>query len=232
MPTTARKTSRYRDKHEAANGVRVFTIRPKTENQSRLLSVIEDYEIVIALGPAGTGKTYCSAAKVAQLYQGGLYDKIILARSIIPTGKSMGYLPGDVKEKLRPWLLPMLSVLEKAFGKNKYEAMYAKGDIDLQPLETIRGRSYENSLIMVDECQNLDFEEIKAITTRLGEGSKMILMGDTFQSDIKGSSSILKFSNMCNRHDLEIPVVQFDADDIVRSDIVGKLVRMFMKEAK
>ena len=100
----------------------------------------------------------------------------------------------------------------------------------MQPLETIRGRSFENSLVLVDECQNLTIEELKAITTRLGENSKMVLMGDSSQSDINSGKDILKFVSICRKHNIEIPIIEFTVEDIVRSDIVGQLVKAFIKE--
>jgi len=207
-----------------------FHIQPKTKNQQLLLDAIDNFPITVTLGAAGVGKTYCAASKVAQLFMSGRYDKIILTRSNVPTGRSLGFFPGDIKEKLTPWLMPTLSVLESKLGKTKYDFMLAKDDIQLQPLETIRGRSYENSLVLVDECQNLTIEELKAITTRLGENSKMVLMGDSSQSDINSGKDILKFVNICRKHNIEIPIVEFTTDDIVRSDIVGQLVRAFIKE--
>jgi phosphate starvation-inducible PhoH-like protein len=207
-----------------------FHIQPKTHNQQLLLEAIEEFPIVVTLGAAGVGKTFCAASKVAQLYLTGKYDNIILTRSNVPTGRSLGFFPGDIKEKLTPWLLPLISVLEKQLGKTKYEYIAAKEILQLQPLETIRGRSFENSLVLVDECQNLTIEELKAITTRLGENSKMVLMGDSSQSDINSGKDILKFVNICRKHNIEIPIVEFTVEDIVRSDIVGQLVKAFIKE--
>jgi len=207
-----------------------FHIQPKTDNQALLLKAIDNFPITVTLGAAGVGKTYCAASKVAQLYLTGNYDHIILTRSNVPTGRSLGFFPGDINEKLTPWLLPLISVLEKQLGKTKYEYILSKNILQLQPLETIRGRSFENSLVLVDECQNLTIEELKAITTRLGENSKMILMGDATQSDIDNGSNIIKFCKICEKHSIEIPIVRFTVDDIVRSDIVGQLVRAFIKE--
>ena len=209
---------------------RSFHIQPKTHNQQLLLDAIESFPIVVTLGAAGVGKTYCAASKVAQLYLTGKYDNIILTRSNVPTGRSLGFFPGDIKEKLTPWLLPLISVLEKQLGKTKYEYILAKNILQLQPLETIRGRSFENSLVLVDECQNLTIEELKAISTRLGENSKMVLMGDSSQSDINSGKDILKFVNICRKYNIEIPIVEFTVEDIVRSDIVGQLVKAFIKE--
>jgi phosphate starvation-inducible PhoH-like protein len=209
---------------------RSFHIQPKTPNQQLLLDAIDEFPITVTLGAAGVGKTYCAASKVAQLFLTGKYDHIILTRSNVPTGRSLGFFPGNVNEKLTPWLLPLISVLEKQLGKTKYEYIEAKNILQLQPLETIRGRSFENSLVLVDECQNLTIEELKAITTRLGENSKMVLMGDSTQSDINSGNEILKFCKICKKHNIDIPIVEFTVDDIVRSDIVGQLVRAFIKE--
>jgi len=209
---------------------RSFHIQPKTQNQGLLLDAIEDFPITVTLGAAGVGKTFCAASKVAQLFQSGTYDHIILTRSNVPTGRSLGFFPGDIKDKLAPWLLPMITVLQKQLTQTKYEYLLAKDTIQYQPIETIRGRSFENSLILVDEVQNITIEELKAITTRLGENSKMILMGDASQSDINNGKDILKFCKMCENSGIEIPIIRFTVDDIVRSDIVGQLVRMFIKE--
>jgi len=146
-----------------------FHVIPKNEKQDKLIRSIKVYPITVTIGCAGTGKTYCSAGTVAQLYLQGKYDKIVLTRANVPTGKSLGHFPGSIQEKMTPWLLPMLEVLEKAFGKAKYQYMINKGEIEIQPIETIRGRSYENALVLVDEAQNLNMDELKAISTRLGE---------------------------------------------------------------
>jgi phosphate starvation-inducible protein PhoH and related proteins len=224
------KRSTRQRKEKFVQAERSFHIQPKTENQKLLLDAIEEFPITVTLGAAGVGKTYCAASKVAQLYLTGKYDNIILTRSNVPTGRSLGFFPGNVNEKLTPWLLPLISVLEKQLGKTKYEYILEKNILQLQPLETIRGRSFENSLVLVDECQNLTIEELKAITTRLGENSKMVLMGDSTQSDIDNGSNIIKFCKICEKYNIDIPIVRFTVDDIVRSDIVGQLVRAFIKE--
>jgi len=219
-----------RKKQEVVRQPRSFHIQPKTKNQGLLLDAIEHFPITVTLGAAGVGKTFCAASKIAQLFLSGNYDNIILTRSNVPTGRSLGFFPGDIKEKLAPWLLPMITVLQKQLTQTKYEYLLAKDTIQYQPIETIRGRSFENALILVDEVQNITIEELKAITTRLGENSKMVLMGDASQSDINNGKDILKFCAMCERAGIEIPIVRFTVDDIVRSDIVGELVKMFIKE--
>lgn len=186
--------------------------------------------ITVTVGCAGTGKTYCSAGTVAHLYLKGGYDKIVLTRANVPTGKSLGHFPGSIQEKMTPWLMPMLEVLAKGFGKGKYTYMLSKNEIEIQPIETIRGRSYENALVLVDEAQNLNIDEIKAITTRLGQNSKLIMMGDPAQSDVKNGQDLDKFCKLIRKNGLNVPVIKFDVEDIVRSDIVADLVKMYLHE--
>ncbi len=222
-----KRNARAKMKPEILQG---FHVQPMNEKQNDLIEAIKYNDISIAIGPAGTGKTYITAMTVANLYSKGGYDKIVLTRANVPTGRSLGFFPGTVQEKLAPWLAPITSVLKKALGESRYENLLSQNRIELQPLETIRGMSYEKTLVMVDEAQNLNFEEIKAITTRLGQDSKLILSGDQSQSDVENGKSLMKFVNMCRKSDIPIPVIEFSVDHIVRSDIVGQLVRMFMKE--
>jgi len=207
-----------------------FNVIPKNEKQDLLIRSIKAYPITVTIGCAGTGKTYCSAGTVAQLFNKGKYKKIVLTRANVPTGKSLGHFPGDIKEKMTPWLLPMLEVLGKAFGKGKFDYMLSKGQIEIQPIETIRGRSYEDSLILVDEAQNLCMDELKAISTRIGENSKLILMGDPAQSDVRNGKDLVDFCYKVRKYGIELPVIEFGVSDIVRSDIVADLVKMFIEE--
>jgi phosphate starvation-inducible protein PhoH and related proteins len=226
----SRRKPRYVEETSIIPTRPVFNIIPKNEKQDDLVKAIKLHPIVVTIGCAGTGKTYCSAGTVAQLFMKGRYNKIVLTRANVPTGKSLGHFPGDIKEKMTPWLMPMLEVLSKAFGKGKFEYLLAKEQIEIQPIETIRGRSYENALVLVDEAQNLGMDEIKAITTRLGENSKLILMGDPAQSDVRDGRDLIEFCNKVQNAGIHIPVIEFGVDDIVRSDIVAALVRLFIKE--
>jgi phosphate starvation-inducible PhoH-like protein len=228
----SKRKSRYAEKSEQNNVHQLnrFNVIPKNDKQDRLIQAIKQYPITVTIGCAGTGKTYCSAGTVAQLFMKGKYDKLVITRANVPTGKSLGHFPGTIAEKMTPWLLPMLEVFQKAFGKGKYEYMLNKEEIEIQPIETIRGRSYENSLVLVDEAQNLCMDELKAITTRLGQNSKLVLMGDPAQSDVRDGRDLVEFCHKVNKVGISLPVVQFGVDDIVRSDIVADLVRMFIEE--
>jgi len=222
-----KKKSRY-----ALNNVyRIgFHVIPKNQKQDLLIKAIKESPITATLGCAGTGKTYCSAGTIAQLFFSGNYKKIVITRANVPTGKSLGHFPGTVQDKMTPWLLPMLEVFKEAFGKGKYEYMLNKSEIEIQPIETIRGRSYKDALVLVDEAQNLNIDELKAITTRLGENSKLVLMGDPAQSDVKNGKDLIKFCSVIKSSGINLPVINFGVNDIVRSDIVADLVKVFIKE--
>jgi phosphate starvation-inducible protein PhoH and related proteins len=224
--------SKRRSRYALKNNVHSigFHVIPKNEKQNRLIRSIQMYPIVVTIGCAGTGKTYCSTGAIASLYQKGNYEKIVITRANVPTGKTLGHFPGTIQDKMTPWLMPMLEVLEEAFSKEKYKYMLNKGEIEIQPIETIRGRSYKNSLVLVDEAQNLSIEELKAITTRLGENSKLVLMGDPAQSDVKNGQDLMTFCSHVERSGILLPVIEFTVKDIVRSDIVAELVKMFIKE--
>ena len=215
---------------EELNSSAAFHIQPKNFTQQYLLDCIDESVITVCIGPAGTGKTYCTGMKIAQLFLKGKYDNIVLSRPNIATGKSLGYFPGTVDEKMEPWLKPIMNVLEIGFGKGKYSYLVEKKQVQIQPIETIRGQSFMNSLIIMDESQNLTIDELKAVTTRVGENSKLILLGDPAQSDYKKGDDLNRFADLCNQHNIHIPIVKFGLKDIVRSDIVADLCKMFYKE--
>lgn len=206
-----------------------YRFKPLNQKQADLVSAIDHFSIITAIGSAGTGKTFCVTYRAAKYLLEGTVDKIVLTRANQPTGKSLGFFPGTLEEKMTPWILPMLNNLRTALGSGKYECAM-KDSIEIQPIETIRGQSFDNSFIIVDEAQNLSFDEIKAISTRIGKNSILVFCGDPAQSDVKHGEGIKKFIDICDKHSIEMPVVKFGIDDIVRSDIVGKLCRAFELE--
>jgi phosphate starvation-inducible PhoH-like protein len=210
---------------------KAFHIQPKNATQNYLLESIENNVMTVVVGPAGTGKTYCSGMKTAQLYLKGGYDKIVITRPNVSTGRTLGYFKGDIEEKMAPWLKPITSVLEDGLGKGRYECMQRQGQIEIQPMETIRGNSFERCIVLVDEAQNLNIEELKALTTRIGEDSKLILMGDPNQSDVSRGTELERFVEMCMKHNIPCPIIRFNLNDVVRSDIVKQLLIMFHKES-
>lgn len=204
--------------------------QPLTPNQNLLQTAIErsSSQLVIATGSAGTGKTYVSMNSAANCLARGQYKQLILSRPNQPTGRSLGYFPGTVAEKLEPWLAPMLSVLKERMNANEYESKRKKS-VFIQPMEVIRGYSFEEAIIAVDEAQNMTWEEIKSVTTRVGKNSKLLLLGDETQSDIR-QPSLSRLSALIKDNSLDCDIINFSIDDIVRSDLVADLVRAYAKE--
>lgn len=207
-------------------------LSPKTDNQSKLIHAIRKHDIVLASGPAGCGKTYVSMALAAKAYAENEIDNIILARANVPTGRTLGHFPGTVEDKLTPWLTPALDVLRKFLGEGLFTYCINKKIIQLQPLETIRGRSFENSFIVIDEAQNLERDETISIITRLGEGSTLLLLGDPFQTDIKTQNGLVWFEEFSQKYKLNIPTINFTVDDVVRSETVKRILVALYTEFK
>jgi phosphate starvation-inducible protein PhoH and related proteins len=209
------------------------TISPRTKSQELLVTSIHRYPVTIAMGPAGTGKTFVAVNTAVDLFfnSNTKYDKIVVARPNIPTGVSLGSFPGDQNEKLESWLGPLLSNFRESVGKGNVETMIKNGQLVLQPIETIRGQSFERSLVLIDEAQNLCKEELIAVVTRLGEDSKMILSGDPDQSD-RRDGGFVWLANFIEAYRLSAGIVRFSIDDIVRSDFVGAFVKALAQSNK
>lgn len=205
-------------------------IVPKTEHQGDLINAIKSSCQVIVFGPAGTGKTYVTATMAADLYTTKQIDRIIITRPMISVGKEIGILPGDLSEKVAPWALPVLDVLNKHLGKGAVETGIKNGNIEMAPLALMRGRSFDDAFIICDEAQNITTHELKMLLTRVGEGSTIVLNGDIMQTDLKDGDGLTKITHLAKKHMLPIPIVEFDLDDIVRSDICAQWVRVFYAE--
>ncbi len=226
------KPKRTRRKTNYKNAVKKKTsgILPKGSNQKLLLSALKEYTQVFILRPAGTGKTYVTATYAADRYTLKEIDKIVITRPHVAVGKDLGYLPGTLEEKTYPWALPVLDVLIKHLGKGAVETGIKNDNIEMAPLALMRGRSFDNSFIIVDEAQNITIHELKMLLTRVGEGSTIVLNGDVQQSDLKEADGLSKVIHLAKKHMLPVPVVEFGVDDIVRSDICAQWVKVFMKE--
>jgi len=205
-------------------------ILPRTDKQRELIEAILSSKQVLTLGPAGTGKTYVTATVAADLYTLKEIDKIVITRPHVAVGKDIGFLPGTLEEKAQPWALPVLDVLVKHLGKGAVDTALKSGNIEVATLALMRGRSFDNSFIIVDETQNIEIPEIKMLLTRVGEGSTIVLNGDIQQSDLKGQSGLAKVIHLSKKHMLDVPVIEFGIDDIVRSGICAEWVKVFMKE--
>ena len=229
-PPKKQSRSRRKTTYKGASAKPVSGILPKTENQDKLIKAIKSSKQVLILGPAGTGKTYVTATCAADLYTLKEIDKIVITRPHVAVGKDIGYLPGTLEEKAQPWALPVLDVLVKHLGKGAVDTALKSGNIEVATLALMRGRSFDNAFIIVDEAQNIEVPEIKMLLTRVGEGSTIVLNGDIQQSDLKGTSGLAKIIHLAKKHLLDVPVVEFGIDDIVRSGICAEWVKVFMKE--
>jgi len=207
-------------------------IQAKTEAQKEFFKLMVNNTVVAAIGPAGTGKTYTSVGTAADKLKRGEIDKICISRSYQMMGNSAGLLPGDIAMKLSPLLMPMLDVLAERLGKNCLETHLANNNIEIVPLETLRGRSFTNAILFIDECQNTTVKEMHSIITRIGDNCQLILLGDDRQKDIKGLSGLEWYCDMVDKYEPEgADYVEFSIEDCVRSDICSQFLRIIDAEA-
>jgi len=206
-------------------------IQAKTEAQRDLFKALTSNTVVAAIGPAGTGKTYASVGTAADKLKSGEINKICISRSYQMMGSSAGLLPGTISEKLQPLLMPMLDVLEGRLGKGCVETQMANRNIEIVPLETLRGRSFDNAILFIDEAQNTTVKEMHSIITRIGENTQLVLMGDDRQKDIKELSGLEWFCDMVDKYEPEgADYVEFSIEDCVRSDICSQFLRIIDAE--
>lgn len=213
---------------EAAS--RTVPLVPLNDNQKVYIDALKTKQQIIVLGPSGTGKTYIAATYAANLYVNKKIDKIIITRPAVSVGKSLGALPGNLEEKFGPWLSPVISVLEEHLGKNKLETDIKNGNIQMAPLEYMRGSSFKDAFVLADECQNLDVAQFKMLVTRIGDNCKLVMNGDIRQSDIKEQSGLSKAIHLAKKYNIDASVVEFTLDDVVRSDICRQWLEAFYEE--
>ena len=206
---------------------RVTELAGKTGGQERALKALKAHAQVVITGPAGTGKTYMVAGYAAMLFMDKKIKKIVLTRPNVPAGPELGHLPGDMDEKMAPWAAPVRDVLEKFMGRGVVEYAIKSKQIEIIPLETMRGRSFDNSYILADEAQNMTFEQLKMLVTRTGTGSKLVIDGDVNQSDIGYDSGLYYLLDVISRQRVPVAHVNLTEGDIVRSGLVKAWVKAF-----
>jgi len=229
IPVKQRRTRR-KTNYKNAEQKNTSGLVPRTNTQKLFIDALKEHSQVFVLGPAGTGKTYVTATYAADLYILKKIDKIVITRPHVAVGKDLGYLPGSLEEKTYPWALPVLDVLEKHLGKGSVDTAIKNGNIEMAPLALMRGRSFDDSFIIVDETQNITTHELKMLLTRVGENSTIVLNGDVQQSDLKEADGLSKVIHLAKKYMLPVPVIEFGVDDIIRSDICAEWVKVFMKE--
>jgi phosphate starvation-inducible protein PhoH and related proteins len=204
------------------------TIRPKTLNQKRYVDAIDKHTIVFGIGPAGTGKTYLAMAKAVQALQAKKVNRIILSRPAVEAGERLGFLPGTLTEKIDPYLRPLYDALHDMVDPESIPKLLAAGTIEVAPLAFLRGRSLNDSFIVLDEAQNTTPEQMKMFLTRLGFGSKIVVTGDVTQVDLpSGTRSGLRVVEDILDDVEDISFNRLTAHDVVRHRLVGKIVAAY-----
>ena len=204
------------------------SIKVKNLNQLKYLETIENSTITFGIGPAGTGKTFLAVASAVKMYSTDQIKKIVLTRPAVEAGERLGYLPGDLSQKIDPYLVPLFDSLEYFFGNETLQYLIEKRNIEIVPLAYMRGRTLNDACIILDEAQNAKVSQIKMFLTRLGENSKMIITGDESQIDLinKDFSGLKKTRKSISNID-EVSVLEFQNTDIVRNKIVSKILEVF-----
>ncbi len=203
-------------------------IYPKTLRQIDYIDLLDKKDIVFALGAAGTGKTYLAISYAVNLLKKGKINKIILTRPAVEAGESLGFLPGDLKEKVDPYLRPLYDALYDTLGLEQTESLISRNVIEIAPLAYMRGRTLESAFIILDEAQNASTLQIKMFLTRLGFNSKMVITGDPSQVDLKEPhKSGLAYSANLLKQLQEVGIINFKSLDVVRHPLVSKIINLY-----
>ena len=204
----------------------------RSEKQSDYIKALRENDIVMSLGPAGTGKSFLAVSVAITLLMEKKVDRVILSRPAVEAGEKLGFLPGDMKEKVDPYLRPLYDALYELFGADKIDKKIESGEIEIAPLAFMRGRTLKNCFAILDEAQNATETQIKMFLTRIGENSKLVVNGDPSQIDLinKSQSGLLKSKDILK--DLkEIKIIEFDHKDVVRHPLVSKIIRAYQKKS-
>lgn len=228
IPTGTGKRSAALEKVSSSDQALMTTrrkITPRNPNQAKYLEALSQNDLVFGLGPAGTGKTYLAVAQAVAMMLSGEIDRIILSRPAVEAGERLGFLPGDLKEKVDPYLRPLYDALYDMLPAEQVERKIASGEIEIAPLAFMRGRTLSNAFVILDEAQNTTSMQMKMLLTRLGENSRMVITGDTSQIDLpKGVLSGLKEAIHVLRDTKGVSFVTFNHKDVVRHPLVSRIV--------
>lgn len=212
-------------KGDIATTFRGKPIRVKTVGQKQYVSMIRKKDVVFGIGPAGTGKTYLAVVLAVTALKEGQVKKIVLTRPAVEAGESLGFLPGDLQEKVDPYLRPLYDALNDVLGPEQVAKSLERGILEIAPLAYMRGRTLDDSFVIMDEAQNSTPEQMKMFLTRLGFGSKMVITGDVTQIDLpKGKKSGLVEAERILRNIPELGFVFFEEQDVVRHSLVQKII--------
>jgi len=204
----------------------------RSEKQSEYIKALKENDIVMSLGPAGTGKSFLAVSVAVTLLMEKKIERVILSRPAVEAGEKLGFLPGDMKEKVDPYLRPLYDALYELFGADKIDKKIETGEIEIAPLAFMRGRTLKNCFAILDEAQNATETQIKMFLTRIGENSKLVVNGDPSQVDLinKRDSGLIKSRDIL-RDLKEIKIIEFDHNDVVRHPLVSKIIRAYQNKS-
>ena len=204
----------------------------RSEKQSQYIKALKEKDIIISLGPAGTGKSFLAVSVGVTMLMEKKIDRVILSRPAVEAGEKLGFLPGDMKEKVDPYLRPLYDALYELFGADKIDKKIDNGEIEIAPLAFMRGRTLKNCFAILDEAQNATETQIKMFLTRIGENSKLVVNGDPTQIDLinKSQSGLIK-SKKILQNIKEIETIEFDHNDVVRHPLVSKIIRAYQNKS-
>ena len=234
MSKNARRYTRRRKKEVGETPTpkysKTITLTAQTYNQKIYAKALNEDPLIFVTGCAGTGKTYMAATQAAKMYYEGKISKIVVTRpNVAAGGRDIGFFKGGLKEKMAPWVAPLIDVLSKHLGKIKVEKMLEDGNIVIEPFSVMRGKSFDDAFIILDEAQNTTYDELKMFLTRIGQNSKVVVNGDIQQTDLKQNSGLRKIINIIKQQLLPFPVIEMTEDDILRSDVCATWIKAFSK---
>jgi phosphate starvation-inducible protein PhoH and related proteins len=211
------------DKDDRDRGY-VRNVRPVGDNQKVFVESIDKHNLVVALGPAGTGKTYLAIAKAVEALEDGRVGRILLSRPAVEAGENLGFLPGDLEDKLAPYLRPLYDALSERLGAKRLRNLISDGSIEIAPVAYMRGRTINNAFVVIDEAQNCTYGQLKMLLTRLGWHATMVMTGDPDQTDLlPGMSGLADVASRLDRVD-DVAVIRFTEKDIVRHPLVASML--------
>jgi phosphate starvation-inducible PhoH-like protein len=204
------------------------TLMPRTQTQSDYIRELRAHEMTFGIGPAGTGKTYLAVAAGVEMYEKQLIERMVFCRPAVEAGEKLGFLPGDMKEKIDPYLRPIYDALFDFLGAEKVTKMMERGEIEIAPLAFMRGRTLANAFVMLDEAQNTTSSQMKMFLSRMGDATRMVITGDPTQIDLpSGQISGLKEAIYILNGIPDISFVEFSNKDVVRHKLVGKILQAY-----
>ncbi|MDE1151834.1 MAG: PhoH family protein [Micavibrio sp.] len=204
----------------------VKNVRPRSEGQKRLMEAIEKHNLVFAIGPAGTGKTYLAVTAAVEAFEAGKVERIILSRPAVEAGEKIGFLPGDLQDKMAPYLRPLYDALNDRMGIKRLKQCIETGEIEIAPIGYMRGRTLNNAFVVIDEAQNCTYAQIKMLVSRLGHNSTIVITGDPDQSDLlEGISGLRDMAHKLGQVE-GIATEYLRETDIVRHPLVAKMLEV------